>query len=303
MKPLHRNDLRGIWATALLPVASDDRIDYGRLAADLDHLVAARPHGIYVNGSAGEFVTLSEVEFDRIGALVARVCDADNLPYQIGASHPSGQLGSERIRRARDLRPAAIQVILPDWQPLADREVLAAVQRFHELADPVPLVLYNPPHAKTQVTPELYGTLAARLPRLIGIKVAGGDEQWHARMRSAAPDLAVFVAGHRLDAERRYGARGAYSNIACLSPRGALHWYARPDAELDGRVQEFFRVAIRPVQALGYGVTAVDKLLAATGGWSVAGTGVRWPHDPVPADLVDRTRRHAGQLIPDLLLD
>ncbi len=302
MKSLHRTDLHGVWATALLPLAPDDRIDYGRLTTDLDYLVAAAPHGIYVNGSAGEFVTLSEAEFDRIGALVTSACNAADLPYQIGASHPSGQLSTERIRRAHDFRPGAIQVILPDWQPLADREVLAAMDRFHELADPVPLVLYNPPHAKTQVTPELYGVLATRLPRLIGIKVAGGDQQWHARMRAAASDLAVFVAGHRLDTERRYGARGAYSNIACLSPRGALHWYANPDAELDGRVQEFFRVAIRPIQALGYGVTAVDKLLAATGRWSVAGTRVRWPHDPVPPDLVDQTRQHAERLIPDLLL-
>ncbi len=302
MKPLRHSTLRGIWATATLPLADDERIDYGRLAEDLEYLVAARPHGIYVNGSAGEFVTLTEAEFDRIGAIVAEKCEAAAVAYQIGASHPSGQLSCERIRRAVDLAPGALQVILPDWLPLADREVLIALRRFHRLAGPVPLVLYQPPHAKTQVPPELYATLVAELPRLIGIKVAGGDEDWHARMRASAPELAVFVAGHRLERERRFGARGAYSNVACLSPRGALEWYAQPDAELDVRVQEFFREAVRPVQALGYCVTAVDKLLAAVGGWSVAGTRVRWPHESVPAELVDSVRTTAQRLIPELLV-
>lgn len=112
---------------------------------------------------------------------------------------------------------------------------------------------------------------------------------------------AVFVAGHRLDRERRLGASGAYSNIACLSPRGALRWYAHPDPELDSRVQEFFRVAIRPAQARGYCVTAIDKLLAAVGGWSVAGTRVRWPHESVPDDLAVTVRAEAQRLIPELL--
>ncbi len=301
MTPLDHTQLHGIWATATLPLVGNETIDYGRLADDLAYLVTARPHGIYVNGSAGEFATLTEAEFDRVGALVAEKCQAASVAYQIGASHPSGQLSCERIQRTTDLAPGAIQVILPDWLPLSDREVLAALRRFHDLADPIPLVLYQPPHAKTQVTPDQYAMLVEQLPRLIGIKVAGGNEDWHARMRASAPNLAVFVAGHRLDRERRFGARGAYSNIACLSPRGALQWYARPDPELDSRVQEFFRVAIRPVQARGYCVTAVDKLLAAVGGWSVAGTRVRWPHESVPDDLTVTVRTEAQRLIPELL--
>ena len=46
MTPTLASDLRGNWATLLLPVNHDDSIDYGLLAAELDHFVAARVDGV-----------------------------------------------------------------------------------------------------------------------------------------------------------------------------------------------------------------------------------------------------------------
>ncbi|MWA03627.1 dihydrodipicolinate synthase family protein [Actinomadura sp. LD22] len=306
MKPLRRDTLQGVWCTALLPIDADEAIDYGRLTDDLDHLVELRPHGVYVNGSAGEFVTLAEDEFDRIASLTAERCEAAGIPFQIGASHPSGQTALRLIERANTYAPSAIQITLPDWLPLSGHETVAAVTRMHDLAAPTPIVLYNPPHAKTQISPSLYGTLAGRLPRLIGIKVAGGDADWHARMRAAAPGPAIFVAGHRLAREAPLGARGAYSNVACLSPAGALRWYdaiiedPAASADLDVRVQRFFTEIVRPLQARGLGVSAVDKLLAAAGGWSKAGTRVRWPHDSAPDESVRKVRTYVAEHLPEL---
>ncbi|GAA1263663.1 hypothetical protein GCM10009609_28540 [Pseudonocardia aurantiaca] len=73
------------------------------------------------------------------------------------------------------------------------------------------------------VAPELFGRLAAEVPALIGVKVPGGDDSWYARMAAAVGGrLAVFVAGHTLATGRARGAAGAYSNIACLRPEGAV---------------------------------------------------------------------------------
>ena len=65
---------RGSWATLLLPIAADDTIDYALLRDELEHFVAAGVSGVYSNGSAGEFHTQTEDEFDRIHALLAEVC-------------------------------------------------------------------------------------------------------------------------------------------------------------------------------------------------------------------------------------
>ena len=74
------------------------------------------------------------------------------MPFQIGASHMSAQLSLERIA-SPELRPSAIQVILADWFPLKEAEMVACLQRMAAAAAPVGLVLYNPPHAKVVLTP------------------------------------------------------------------------------------------------------------------------------------------------------
>src|SRR5690606_11406689 len=147
----------GNWATLLLPINADESIDYGRLDAELDYLTRAGVNGLYTNGTAGEFYTQTEDEFDRIHELVAARCEAAGLPFQIGASHMSFQLSLNRIRRAVALKPSAFQVILADWFPLQEAEMITCLQHFAEAAAPVNLILYNPPHAKRVLSPAQIG--------------------------------------------------------------------------------------------------------------------------------------------------
>ncbi|HEX6357949.1 dihydrodipicolinate synthase family protein [Actinophytocola sp.] len=128
-------DLRGVWATVLLPLEANDDIDFGRLEAEVDVLLTTGVHGIYTNGSAGEFHTLGDAEYDRLHDLVATRCRAAGMPFQLGAGHPGGHRSLELIRRAAALEPDAIQVVLPDWLPLTTEEVLAAVDRMARVAD------------------------------------------------------------------------------------------------------------------------------------------------------------------------
>jgi dihydrodipicolinate synthase/N-acetylneuraminate lyase len=295
--PITRADLRGVWAAVLLPLTSDDSIDFGRLADELRALLDARPSGIYTCGTAGEFHALDEDEFDEVTATVATTCARAGVPFQLGASHMSGQISLGRIRRASAFAPSALQVILPDWCPLSPDEVMLAVDRMARVADPVPLVLYNPPHAKTRLTPGLIGRVAAEFAPLVGIKVAGGDESWYAKMRAAAGDLAIFVAGNNLASGIAQGASGSYSNMACLSPAGAMSWYRTmltdPEDALvtEARLNSFLDRYIRPLQRAGYSNTALDKTLAAIGCWAPIGTRTRWPYRCVAED-------HAAALAP-----
>jgi dihydrodipicolinate synthase/N-acetylneuraminate lyase len=306
MRPLTAAELGGTWGTVLLPIGEHDRIDWARLAEDVDHLAASGLHGLYAHGTAGEFYALDEQEHERVSELLARRCEADGIPFQLGASHMSGRIGLDRIRRVRGLAPGAIQVTLPDWLPLGDDEVVGALDRMVDAADPIPLVLYNPPAAKTQVGPELYGRLAAEVPSVIGIKVLGGDAEWFEAMRAAAPRLRVFVAGSRLATGVRMGAAGSYSNVACLSPSGARRWWdamhAHPDAaaDVERRIGEFLARAVAPLQREGYADPALDKFLAHTGGWSRAGTRTRWPHRWIPEARAEAARPLARRLVPEL---
>jgi dihydrodipicolinate synthase/N-acetylneuraminate lyase len=304
---LTRQTLRGTWGTVLLPVAPDEAIDFGRLADELAILVTAGLDGVYTNGTAGEFHCLEEDEYDLITDVVAQACRRAGVPCQLGASHMSGQISLRRIRVAAAYEPAAIQVILPDWCVLSADEVRSAIDRMAQAAGPSPLVLYNPPHAKTQLTPALFGRLAAEFPQLIGIKVAGGDAAWFDQMRAAVGDLSIFVAGHQLASGLRQGASGAYSNVACLSPRGAVAWYQdmltdpAAAAGLETRLNAYLARHVLPLQEAGFSNPALDKTLAAVGGWAPVGTRLRWPYRSVPAQIVTRLRTAALDELPDLV--
>jgi dihydrodipicolinate synthase/N-acetylneuraminate lyase len=306
---LERGSLRGVWGTVLLPLGPAGQIDVARLRDQLDVLTTAGLDGVYAHGTAGEFHELAEDEYDLVSTVVAEHATAAGLPFQLGAGHMSARLSLDRIGRATRLAPDAIQVILPDWVPAAPAEVVAALDGLAAAAGDIPLVLYNPPHAKTQLDPAALVRLADQVPQLIGIKVAGGDPGWYRAMRPVLDRLAVFVAGHTLASGLAQGAAGAYSNVACLSPAGAAAWYAQmrsdPDgaADLESRLQHFLARHITPLQQRGYSNAALDKTLAHIGGWAAIGTRLRWPYQGVPEADAEALRPLARAAVPELFPD
>ena len=306
MRPLCASEIRGNWATLLLPVNEDDSIDYGRLRAEIDALIAAGVDGIYSNGTAGEFHNQTQREYEEVSSLLAEVCARADMPFQIGASHMSPALTLERVRFATALRPSAIQVILPDWFPVTDEEAVAFLARITELTAPIGVVLYNPPHAKRVLKPEMFGVLRDAVPLLVGLKVADADEAWYARMRQHARGLALFVPGHHLATGVSLGAAGSYSNVACLSPCGAQRWTDMMRTDLSAalgveqRVRQFISTHIEPlIVAQGFANPAIDKLLAAIGNWAPVGTRMRWPYRSAPQTVADELRPIVRACLPE----
>ncbi len=306
MHPLKAERIRGIWGTVLLPIRQGDLIDFGRLATELDYLLESGLDGIYTNGTAGEFHLQTEDEFDRISILAAERCRTARVPFQIGASHPDPVVSYERIRRAAALRPGAIQVILPDWWPVSNTEAISALLRYAEAADPIPLVLYNPPHAKRVLEPEDLVEITNAVPALVGVKVLGGDPSWYARMQPVIGRVSIHVAGHTLASGFACGASGSYSNVACLHPRGAVRLWRLMQRELveaieqEERIRRFITEWIKPLAAeQRLSNTALDKLLAAVGNWADVGTRVRRPYAGAPPECVGPLRTAARELIGD----
>lgn len=310
MKPLTHREIFGNWGTLLLPINEDDSIDYDRLAQEIDLLIAAGVNGIYSNGTAGEFYNQTEAEFDRISELLAMRCNAAGTPFQIGCCHMSPKISLERVKRAVSLKPSAIQVILPDWSLPSMTEVIRFLEVMAEAATPVGLVLYNPPHAKKKLTPDEFLQIKNAGIDLVGCKVPGGDDTWYARMRALVPDLSLFIPGHTLASGLSRGAHGAYSNVACLHPKVAQWWYEimhtdmERAVELEARIQLFMNKFIVPfIHQKGYSNQAVDKLLAAIGGWAPIGTRLRWPYQSIDSAEVTAIKPECEAILPEFFQD
>lgn len=308
-RPRPGEPIRGNWATLLLPIADDDAIDFARLATEIDVLIAARVDGIYSNGTAGEFHNQTEAEFDRIQALLAERCRAAAMPFVIGACQPDPRLSLDRVRRAATLAPAGIQVILPDWWPVSDREAVTFLRMAADAADGVPLILYNPPHAKRVLGPAALASVLADVPEVIGVKLADGDATWYEAARRHLSHLALFVPGHHLATGVRAGvAAGAFSNVACLDPAGAQRWTERMGGDLEWaldverRLCAFMDEHIVPFRRdRGVSNAALDKLIAAIGGWAPVGPRLRAPYAWIDAAEAERLRPIARAMVPEIV--
>lgn len=308
MKPLTSTQIRGNWATLLTPWNLDDSLDLDRLASEIDTLIRMEVDGIYSNGTAGEFHAQTEAEFDLISECLAVKCNAAGMPFQIGVSHMSAQLSRERLRRVVSLAPGAVQVILPDWFPVTEDEAVTFLEGMAEVADGIGLVLYNPPHAKRVLNPQQIGRLAARVPALVGLKTAGGDDAWYASMREHLAGLSVFVPGHLLASGVRRGAHGSYSNAAALNPLAAQRWTGQMRTDLEGalelerRLRQFMDGCIAPfITERRFCNAACDRFLALLGGWADVGARMRWPYRSIPPAEAQRLRPVAQQLIPEFV--
>lgn len=307
MEPLRACDLRGVWATVLLPLARGGEIDWPALEAEVDALVASGVAGLYTNGTAGEFLVQTEEEFDRLSGLVAERCTAAGVPFQIGVSHASPGLALDRLRRSVELRPGAVQVALPDWVAVSPPEAIAFLRRLAGVAGEIGIVLYNPPHAKRVLEPEEWESLRRSVPTLIGVKVGDEAPAFYEQVRRHAGALAVFVPGHHLATGLQGGAHGSYSNLACLSPAGARRFYELASVDpaaglaLERRIRRLFVEYLEPLRRAGYCDAALDKLLVALGGWAPLRTELRWPYRGVPCEHVERLRPVFRERLPELV--
>lgn len=296
----------GVWASILLPFREDESIDFGALAGQVGFLAQSTVSGIYTNGTGAELHNQTDEEFLRISGLVAGICREAGKPFQIGASHPFPVKTLERIRQTRHLRPAAFQVILPDWVPVTMEEAVAFLRRLGEEAGGIPLVVYNPGHGKWRLSPEEWAVVAREVPAVRGIKVGGGDDQWYRRMEPLLGRLSVFIPGHRMATGLARGAHGSYSNMACLNPEAAAAWYrqCREDGEAglaaEERILGFMNGHIIPlITEEHFCDPAVDKLLAAVGGWCPLTPRLRWPYRWVGGERIAQIREAGRRIIPE----
>jgi 4-hydroxy-tetrahydrodipicolinate synthase len=306
MLPLENKQIFGNWATLLLPINADDSINYTLLEEEIDILISMQVNGIYSNGTAGEFYNQTEEEFDAVSSILADKCHAAGMPFQIGCNHMSPQMALQRLRRAVPLQPGAVQVILPDWFPPTMPEIIDYLRVMAEAAGNIGLVLYNPPHAKKKLIPEEWLQIKEAGITLAGCKVPGGDAHWYALMKQYMPDLSLFIPGHHLATGISLGAHGAYSNVACLNPLAAQAWYETMLHDMDKamnmqtRIQQFMNEQIVPfITEQGYSNQAVDKFLAAIGGWMNMSTRLRWPYRSIDTGEVTKARAVAKTLLPE----
>jgi 2-dehydro-3-deoxy-D-pentonate aldolase len=166
--------LEGVLPPVVTPLDAEERLDEAGLERQLDRLLAAGVHGIYLLGSTGEGPALRDAERQRVIRRAARTVNG-RVPVVVGCMASGTTKAVDNIRMAEAAGADAVAVTPPHYYPVSGRTEMVEHYRRCAGATALPVVIYNiPSTTKVMLAPET--VMAIReLPRVAGIKDSSGD--------------------------------------------------------------------------------------------------------------------------------
>jgi 4-hydroxy-tetrahydrodipicolinate synthase len=186
--------ITGIFAPNLVPLDGRGEINEPELRRLIDWLIERGVHGLFANGSTGEFTRFTAQERRRIVRIVCEEAKG-RVPVIAGAgeAHVGETLAACEAYLGYGARAAAI--VSPYYFRLGQEAIEAY---FREIAarSPIDVLLYNIPAFASPMSLETIRRLA-ELPRVIGIKESSGDVGFMLRLLAAVrrdrPEFSVLT--------------------------------------------------------------------------------------------------------------
>jgi dihydrodipicolinate synthase/N-acetylneuraminate lyase len=188
--------ISGILTPLMVPLDDRGRIDEAELARYASWLIDRGVHGLYPNGSTGEFTRFSVEERRRIVTVVCQAA-AGRVPVVAGAAEANVAETIRACEHCLEAGARAVAIVAPFYYKLPPESVYAY---FREIAHnaPIDVTLYNIPALASPIDVATVRRLAEECPRVIGIKDSTGDISHMIRLiaavRPGRPDF-LFLTG------------------------------------------------------------------------------------------------------------
>jgi 4-hydroxy-tetrahydrodipicolinate synthase len=187
--------IEGIFTPNIVPLLPDGSIHEAELRRYVDWLIQNGVHGLYPNGSTGEFTRFTCEERQRIGKIVCEQA-AGRVPVLVGAAEANVRETLAACERYAEYGARAVAIVAPYYFKLSPESVYAY---FREIAlhTPIDVTLYNIPAFASPIDLPTIKRLA-EFERIVAIKDSSGDLPFMMRMIAAVrpmrPDFA-FLTG------------------------------------------------------------------------------------------------------------
>lgn len=188
--------LQGIFTPNLVPQDDHGNINEGELRRYVDWLIDRGVHGLYPNGSTGEFTRFMPEERRRIVAIIADQARG-RVPILAGAAEANVSETLSACEYYASIGVRAVAIVAPFYYKLSPASVYAY---FKEIGDntPVDVTLYNIPMFASPIDVPTVQRLSEECERIVAIKDSSGDIPHMIRMIDAVrpnrPDFA-FLTG------------------------------------------------------------------------------------------------------------
>ena len=191
-----RGKLQGIYTPNIVPLNARGEIHESELRRYVDWLIAKGVHGLYPNGSTGEFTRFTVEERIRIMEIICHQVRG-RVPVLAGAAEANVKETVRACEKYFEMGATAVAIVAPYYYKLSPRAVYAY---FKEIADntPIDVTLYNIPMFASPIDVPTVKRLAEECPKVVGIKDSSGDIPNMIRMiqavRPTRPDFS-FLTG------------------------------------------------------------------------------------------------------------
>jgi dihydrodipicolinate synthase/N-acetylneuraminate lyase len=175
--------LQGIFTPNLVPYDSQGDINEGEFRRYIDWLIARGVHGLYPNGSTGEFTRFTPEERKRILAIVADQVRG-RVPILAGAAEANVKETLKACENAYSLGIRAVAIVSPFYYKLSPASVYAY---FKEIGrnTPIDVTLYNIPMFASPIDVPTVQRLSEECEKIVGIKDSSGELPHMIRMIKA----------------------------------------------------------------------------------------------------------------------
>jgi 4-hydroxy-tetrahydrodipicolinate synthase len=236
--------LEGIYTPHIVPLDDQGRINEAELRRYVDWLISRGVHGLYPNGSTGEFVRFTPDERREIIRIVCHQADG-RVPVLAGAAEANVRETLRACEAYAGFGARAVAIVAPLYYRLGPESVYAY---FREIArqSPIDVTLYNIPLFASPIDLPTIRRLA-EFERVIGIKDSSGDLAFMMRMiaavRPVRPDF-VFMTGWEavLVPMLLVGATGGTNATSGVVPELTRSLY---ELTRGGRIDEAMRLQYR----------------------------------------------------------
>ncbi len=165
--------LQGIFTPNLVPLDCREEINESELRRYVDWLIAKGVHGLYPNGSTGEFTRFTVEERRRIIEIVADQTRG-RVPILAGAAEANVKETIKACEYYHELGCRAVAIVAPFYYKLSPASVYAY---FKEIGrnTPIDVTLYNIPMFASPIDVPTVRRLADEFDRIVAIKDSSGD--------------------------------------------------------------------------------------------------------------------------------
>ncbi len=179
--------LQGIFTPNIVPLDASGNINEEETRRYVDWLIERGVHGLYPNGSTGEFTRFTAEERRRIIEIITDHT-AGRVPVLAGAAEANTRETIRACEKYHEYGATAVAIVAPFYYKLSPAGVYAY---FKEIADnsPIDITLYNIPMFASPIDVPTVQRLAEECERIVAIKDSSGDLPHMMRMIAAVRPL------------------------------------------------------------------------------------------------------------------